>query len=234
MRFPKEVVSFLACCAVRKACRAQHHLKHGFPVVLGLVVPDSEDFEAYADAVEYIAQETSSVLSFGVGWNDTQILTFKHDRKGKTPDAGMIMRKITATPRVIVVVSSIDILPDQFTAVADDILNIPRPDARQIQAAALICCGQRVSPTEASALAEMQLRYIGLTLRKGRSISRSIALMHVWPPMTWDVRIGETANRSQKCMASAKLDVGGRNCRSIWPTGKPRRSHGPTSTEASS
>jgi ATP-dependent Zn protease len=176
-KLSKDVGRYLAYCAIAKACRNQHHLRRGLPVVLGIVIPEADDIDTYLAAAEYVAHGEALALGFGLGRDDTVMFKQVLDRKGKRQDGSAIMRTVANNARVVIVASCDDALTDSFVSVADAIVKVYPPDARHVRAAARLCIGERISHAEAFMIAEMPLKVIASTLRRGRSIKKSIHMM---------------------------------------------------------
>jgi ATP-dependent Zn protease len=176
-KLSKDVGRFLAYCAIAKACRNQHHLRRGLPIVLGIVIPEADDIDTYLAAAEYVAHGDALALGFGFGRDDTLIFKQVLDRKGKKHEGSAVTRSVANTARVVVVANCEDALTDSFVAVADAIVKVSPPDASHIQAAARLCIGERISHADAFLIAAMPLKVIAATWRRGRSITKSILMM---------------------------------------------------------
>lgn len=164
---------FLVYCAIMHTCRPIWQLRAFRPVVLGLVLPEGANADAYEDAARYAAHGPAITI-YG-GSDNTQVHLRMSERK-RSSDAelsGALVKK----SRVILVAQDCGCVPETFRMAADAIIEIGPIQPRHVIAGAKLCLGLVVTPSQADFIATVPLDIMAAALRRGRPVVAAIDLM---------------------------------------------------------
>ncbi|MEO3998903.1 AAA family ATPase [Mesorhizobium sp. CAU 1732] len=142
--------------------------------MLGLVLPDGADANAYEDAARYAAHGPA-VTTYAGGLDGTEVRLKTSDRK-RSSDAelsGALAKK----SRVILVAQDAASVPETFRMAADAVIEIGPIQPRHVIAGAKLCLGLTVTAEQAGFIATVPLDVVAVALRRGRPVTKAIDLM---------------------------------------------------------
>ncbi|NGO54560.1 AAA family ATPase [Allomesorhizobium camelthorni] len=163
---------FLAYCGVMRACRPVPQFKRQKPVVIGLVLPEGADIDVYEGGARYAAHGPSVLHG---GHDGTEVLTRTANRK-KLDDEGL-SKALTVQRRVVLLAENSACVPESFHLAADAVGQVGPVLPRHVIAGAKLCLGLSVTPEQAEFIATVPLDIVAAALRRGRPVTKAIALM---------------------------------------------------------
>jgi cell division protease FtsH len=169
----KSFARFVAYCGIRHACRTVPHIRWDRPYVLGLVIPEGSDMDAYDQAAQLAAHGTASISG---GDEDTFVIRRTADKWSKSDD-GELLKSFSAKQRVVLVAQDPTCVPESFRHAADAVIQIGPVRADHVLAAAKLCLGLDLTHEQAGFIATVPLSVVSAALRRGRPVSAAIALM---------------------------------------------------------
>lgn len=165
---------FLAYCSIARALRHERILWTGETMLLALVVPAGRDVDVYAQAAEFPARGTKLFGRHRRSFGSTLVEPLKADKKSKRFD---LAEFLAAYERIVLVAESNDVLPKGIESIADAVLQLDPVHPRQVQAAAKLCLGQKVTSDQAARIASFPLAAIATAWRKGKGPTKAIEAM---------------------------------------------------------
>lgn len=169
----KSFPRFVAYCGIRQACRTIPRFRWDRPYVLGLVVPEGADMDAYDQAAHLAAHGAASLVG---GDEETTVIRRTADRWSKSDD-GELLKSLAAKQRVVLVAQDPACVPDSFRHAADAVIQVETVRADHVLAAAKLCLGLDLTVEQAGFIATVPLPVASAALRRGRPVSAAIALM---------------------------------------------------------
>lgn len=165
---------FLACCALRRACRPFPQVRRGAVVALGFILPDGADDRDFKIAMQMITTVAERTRSYRIG-SSHHIVNANEQwgRGGK----GSFDEDLLEHRRLFVLAKDSSEIPDHIAVALDGVVTIEPPSRGHLVAAGRICLAQEMSDEQSAELESMPLALVRLLLRRDRPIAESIATM---------------------------------------------------------
>lgn len=164
---------FIAYCGIMRACRAIPQFRLQKPVVVGIIVPDGADMEAYQSGVEYATHGASMLGGSG---NRSEVIVRAASFR-KRADDGELSKALAKKPRVVVLAENDACIPDDLRLAADAVIQVDPVLPRHVRAAAKLCLDLTVTSEQAEFIATVPLPVIVSALRRGRPVAKAIEMM---------------------------------------------------------
>ncbi|WP_331376046.1 AAA family ATPase [Sinorhizobium chiapasense] len=156
---------FLAYCCIGRGLRSQHLLLRGYPGIVVLITSPAIDVETCATAAEYF------FLGRSEEWpdaSDTKPVVHRFEASARFRERKLreLAELCAKHPTCIVIAESRASLPDQLVLTADALIEIPKPEARHLQAARKLLGRKPLAEELAAALARQDVSVLTALLSR--------------------------------------------------------------------
>lgn len=165
---------FLACCALRRACRQFPQVRRGTAVALGFILPNGADDCDFKIAMQMITTVAERTRSNRIGSSHHIVNADEQWGKG---GKGSFDEDLLEHRRLFVLAKNPSEIPDHIAVALDGMVTVDPPSRSHIVAAGRICLAQEMSDEQSAELESMPLALVRLLLRRDQPIAQSIATM---------------------------------------------------------